>query len=449
MELFNSNSVDNSAGVDKKIVQDVKINESPKFTDSILKNPFFSAGLGLAGIGMAANVGRRCLILFNAYFRRKFVTSLTLNNEDSAYPWVLDYINKQSKTKTKNLTVNSVVQQAESGRTSTEFYFLPGHGIHYFKHNSRWIQVDRQREKQVISNNNKRTPLETVTLTTIGTDVSFWRTFLSDATEEALSKVETGLVVYNAVGPDWRRFGPSRRKRPLDSVILEDGLSKKIHDDLEEFIKSSQWYSDRGVPYRRGYLLHGPPGSGKSSYISALAGHFGYSICMVSLSERTLDDDRLNYLLNTPPPNSIILLEDVDAAFQSREDPVQNQRAYDGMTRVTFSGLLNAIDGVACAEERILFMTTNHLNRLDPALIRPGRIDVKEYLGYCTPRMIEQLFDRFYEDKATEENRKKFVQVVSNFSGEISPAQVQGFLLMFKNNPQDAIDHLEGLLKNK
>uniref|UniRef100_A0A0N5BS40 Mitochondrial chaperone BCS1 n=1 Tax=Strongyloides papillosus TaxID=174720 RepID=A0A0N5BS40_STREA len=451
MELFTStpgNKIDVTA-VDKTVPQDVKNIETPKFTDSIFKNPFFSAGLGLAGLGVLANVGRKVLILSNAYFRRRFMTSLTLNNEDLAYPWVLNYINKQSTTKTRNLTVNSNVNQSESGKTTTEFYFLPGHGIHYFKHNKRWIQVDRQREKQVISNNNRRTPLETVTLTTIGTDIGFWRRFLAEATEEALSKVETGLVVYNAVGPDWRRFGPSRRKRPLESVILEDGLSKKIHDDLEEFIKSGSWYSDRGIPYRRGYLLHGPPGSGKSSFISALAGHFGYSICMLSLSERTLDDDRLNHLLNTPPPNSIILLEDVDAAFQSREDPMQNHRAYDGMTRVTFSGLLNAIDGVACAEERILFMTTNYIDRLDPALIRPGRVDVKEYLGYCTPKMVEQLFERFYGEQATTEEKKEFVKVVSKFSGEISPAQVQGLLLMFKNKPKDAIGHLNSLLENK
>jgi chaperone BCS1 len=147
----------------------------------------------------------------------------------------------------------------------------------------------------------------------------------------------------------------------------------------------------RGIPYRRGYLLYGQPGTGKSSFISALAGHFGYSICMLSLSERTLDDDRLNYLLNNAP-NCFMLLEDVDAAFVSRDlfDNAQH-RAYEGMTRVTFSGLLNAIDGVTSTEERILFMTTNHIDRLDAALIRPGRIDVKQYFGNCNAQMLEKV----------------------------------------------------------
>lgn len=148
-------------------------------------------------------------------------------------------------------------------------------------------------------------------------------------------------------------------------------------------------YVSRGVPYRRGYLFHGPPGTGKSSFISALAGHFGYSICMLSLSERTLDDDRLAHLLNSAPPNALLLLEDVDAAFVSR-DLFENaqHRAFEGMTRVTFSGLLNAIDGVASAEERVLFMTTNHVHRLDPALIRPGRVDVQCLFDDCTDDML-------------------------------------------------------------
>ena len=98
---------------------------------------------------------------------------------------------------------------------------------------------------------------------------------------------------------------------------------------------------------------------------TALAGELEYSICVLSLSDRGLSDDRLNYLLSTAPQQSIVLLEDVDAAFVSREDSPQMKSAYEGLSRVTFSGLLNALDGVASAEARILFMTTNYLKRLD------------------------------------------------------------------------------------
>lgn len=73
-----------------------------------------------------------------------------------------------------------------------------------------------------------------------------------------------------------------------------------------------------GIPYRRGYLLHGPPGSGKSSFIQALAGSLGYNICVLNISERGLTDDRLNHLLAHVPERSFVLLEDIDAAFNRR-----------------------------------------------------------------------------------------------------------------------------------
>ena len=73
-----------------------------------------------------------------------------------------------------------------------------------------------------------------------------------------------------------------------------------------------------GIPYRRGYLFHGPPGSGKSSYIQALAGSLNYNLCLLNLSERGLGDDKLTYLLSTVPERSFVLIEDVDAAFNKR-----------------------------------------------------------------------------------------------------------------------------------
>lgn len=118
--------------------------------------------------------------------------------------------------------------------------------------------------------------------------------------------------------------------------------------------------------YSSGYLLHGPPGCGKSSYITALAGEMEFGICVLNLSERGLSDDRLNHLLSVAPQQTIILLEDIDAAFVSRVDNVQQKAAYEGLNRVTFSGLLNCLDGVASSEARIVFMTTNYIERYIP-----------------------------------------------------------------------------------
>lgn len=198
----------------------------------------------------------------------------------------------------------------------------------------------------------------------------------------ALKQHEGKTLMYTAMGSEWRQFGHPRKRRPIDSVVLDKGVGERILRDCNEFISNPSWYTDRGIPYRRGkihikdllivifimilvigYLLHGPPGCGKSSFITALAGELEFAICVLNLSERGLSDDRLNHLLSVAPQNSIILLEDIDAAFLSREDTAQQKSAYEGLTRVTFSGLLNCLDGVASTEARIMFMTTNYLDR--------------------------------------------------------------------------------------
>lgn len=150
-------------------------------------------------------------------------------------------------------------------------------------------------------------------------------------------------------------------------------------DDIQKFQNSEEWYQKRGIPYRRGYLLYGPPGTGKTSFTLAVAGALKLNICYLNLSSGRLDDDDLNDVLSSAPDNSIILLEDIDAIFVQRESVTQgHQRG------VSFSGLLNALDGVRSQEGSILFMTTNHREKLDPALLRPGRCDVHVELCNAT-----------------------------------------------------------------
>src|SRR5215213_8482174 len=120
---------------------------------------------------------------------------------------------------------------------------------------------------------------------------------------------------------------------------------------MKDFMNSQDWYRQIGVPYRRGYLLHGPPGNGKSSVVKALAGELDMSIYLLMLSDRDMNDNRINDLLAKVPEKSILLLEDIDCAF------VRRKRANGKEGGLTFSGLLNAIDGVASPEGRVMVMT--------------------------------------------------------------------------------------------
>ena len=109
---------------------------------------------------------------------------------------------------------------------------------------------------------------------------------------------------------------------------------------------------------------------------------------------------------------------------------------------MTFSGLLNTLDGVASSEERLVFMTTNHLDRLDPALIRPGRVDVKQEISLASKSQVSKMFSRFYPDEIPSQ-AEKFADKVMKLGQRKSIAQLQGHFLLFKNDSTGAIENVE------
>jgi mitochondrial chaperone BCS1 len=199
-------------------------------------------------------------------------------------------------------------------------------------------------------------------------------------------------------GIGWEKC-QSKRPRTLDSVVLDSNIANEIIEDIDKFLNSGDWYISKGVPYRRGYLLYGPPGTGKTSFVQAIASQMNLNICYLNLSGGNMDDDGLNSMLNCSPMRSIILLEDIDAIFVERTSvQEQSQRRQ----RITFSGLLNALDGVRSQEGRILIMTTNHREKLDAALLRPGRADMQIQLNYASEKQMKGLFKKFYSEESEE-----------------------------------------------
>ena len=187
-------------------------------------------------------------------------------------------------------------------------------------------------------------------------------------------------------------------------------------------------------------MIYGPPGTGKTSFLLALAGQLNFSICTLNLSSDEIDDERLISVLDSAPKNAMILLEDVDSIFVERSSVDQKQEG----RKVSFSGLLNAIDGVRSQEGRILFMTTNHIEKLDPALLRPGRADVHVKLDYATGTQIRRMFQRFYPE-AQKETVEEFVRMVPE--NKLSMAKLQGHFLRNKNTPLKAIENVNDLVE--
>ncbi|KZT28418.1 hypothetical protein NEOLEDRAFT_1108514 [Neolentinus lepideus HHB14362 ss-1] len=362
------------------------------------------------GVGVGLTALRQGAMLASMALRRRMLVELEINNKDRAYEWFLAWMAHQTHTTSASsrgrgrsiinprrwmashqLSVETMYEQRKNGSSSVLFKLVAGPGMHWFKYHGAWMQVKRERETrsmQMMSG----VPWETITLTTLSRDRILFPQLLQEARDLAMKGQEGKLVIHTAWGIEWKPFGQPRRKRPLGSVVLEHGVAETIHRDLTSFLERRRWYADRGIPYRRGYLLYGPPGSGKTSFIQALAGSLSYDICVLNLSERGLTDDKLNHLLSNVPERSFILIEDVDAAFNKRV-----KTSEDGyQSSVTFSGFLNVLDGVASGEERIIFMTTNHIERLDPALIRPGRVDLALLVDDASPAQAKALFRQFY-----------------------------------------------------
>jgi len=219
-------------------------------------------------------------------------------------------------------------------------------------------------------------------------------------------------------------------------VILPLGVCEDLLADMARFLGREEWYRARGIPYRRGYLLSGPPGCGKTSVVQALASHLGLDIGLLSLTSDGLNDSEFRSLLAGTPPRTMILLEDVDCVFVGRA------AGDDKAARLTFSGLLNAIDGVGAGEGRILVMTTNHPERLDPALIRPGRADRRCELSAPDASQASRLFHRFFP-RASREQITRFVDCLD--PADASMASLQAHLLTYSEDPEAAIYHAQGL----
>lgn len=342
------------------------------FNQVIQGNPYFAAGGGLMILGSGLALARSGVMRLSSLLYRQLLVDLEIPSKDKSYLWFLEWMSKHPHRSSRHLSVETNFIQHDNGAVTTKFSLVPGPGNHLIKYKGAFMLIKRERSGKMIDMTNGA-PFETVTLTTLYKDRLLFRDLLSDAKNLAVKSKDGKTVVFTSWGPEWRPFGQPKAKRLLPSVILDQGIKQNILKDVKEFLNNGKWYFERGIPYRRGYLLYGPPGSGKTSFIQALAGELDYNICIMNLSESNLTDDRLNHLMNNIPERSILLLEDIDAAFNKRDQ--SSEKGFQ--SGVTFSGLLNALDGVASSEETITFMTTNHPELLDPAIMRPGRIDYK------------------------------------------------------------------------
>ncbi|KAH7651025.1 mitochondrial chaperone BCS1 protein [Dioscorea alata] len=183
----------------------------------------------------------------------------------------------------------------------------------------------------------------------------------------------------------------------FETIAMDDELKQTVMEDLTKFVQSKDYYKSIGKAWKRGYLLYGPPGTGKSSLVAAMANFLKYDIYDLELTE-VKNNLALRRLLVGTSSRSIIVVEDIDCSItmDNRRTPAKNSD--DEGETVTLSGLLNFVDGLwsSCGEEKIIVFTTNYKERLDPALLRPGRMDMHIHMGYCSPCAFRTLASNYH-----------------------------------------------------
>lgn len=237
--------------------------------------------------------------------------------------------------------------------------------------------------------------------------------------------------------------GRSISKRSISSIHLPDKKKEEILEDARAFLskQGKARYRDREIPWRRGYLLHGPPGTGKSTLCRVIASELNLPIYELTLNSKSLDDSGFVSAMTNLSKRAMVLIEDVDAAFVQR---VSGHGASG--SNVSFSALLNGIDGIGASEGRLLFLTTNHRDKLDDALTRCGRVDREVEFFHATKEQAKEMFLRFFMPKGkaiTETQDQADVFAQSFTADQVSLSSLQGFLMEYREDASKALANIE------
>ena len=274
-------------------------------------------------------------------------------------------------------------------------------------------------------------------LTIIAEDEEILKKFVSKAIDkdEDLFSIDTTDIYTTTECGDWYKYNkiPARN---LNSIYLEDEIKNKIINDLDTFKKSESEYNKFGIPYKRTYLLTGAPGMGKTSLVKAICAKYSYSLSILSIS-KNFDNASLMYALKDLNENTILLLEDIDSLFEKRH-------VSDQTPLLTFSNLINILDGVLYRHGIIVFMTTNHPEKLDHALLRIGRVDLVVQINHPKKEMINKVFVDILKNNYSEDQIKTEFNTFFDFikNKKIPMCAIVNFLFIYKTEWKSSIDEL-------
>lgn len=393
------------------------------FQEQFATNPLLTAGVTTAAVGSALVYARSVPAKLVSFVKSQFTTTVTIYSEDTIWRRLDAWLALHPSARHSRRF--GVAEWHNREINDDDYALTPGAGFHLIAHKGHHFLVHREIAENTggqDSFNRRRT--QTVTITTLGRSRKALEDILIDI--KTIQEDHTTIPVYLWTGHDYSLV-ERRTKRPMRTVYASAEVKEGVIEDAQKFLSGRQSYVDRGIPYRRGYLLEGPPGTGKTTLIFALASLLDKPIYLINPASIE-NDNYLQRAINSAGSN-IVVLEDIDnllAAASREEEPSGTTLVSGDANRrgVTLSGLLNAIDGIGSRDGRMLFLTSNYPDTLDSALIRPGRIDCRVHLAHAGPLEAQAMHDVFFPD---EDSSEFLAEIESHLP--ISAAELQNRML--------------------
>jgi hypothetical protein len=401
--------------------------------DWVGNNPILAGLLTIIGLSLHARIVKLVKCLFD-FLQNYFLLTDAFQAPDEVYISLLHhlYLNPDSNTQTMTEENLKIVAQTtcwwemrkmkeKNQFTNRRIVKIPGHGYHLFKiqgvnwWNSFWVIVFI--DKDIFTDNGK------IIVTTLKIYQKPWNSFLKNI----LGKETDDIKLY-LPGEGRRDKSVFRFRRSLQMVshpelpILAKGVKEEISSCIQNFLDSKEYYIKVGRPWVYGIGLFGSPGNGKSSTYKWLAERFKLNLCI--LNEQINRAGEFSSLIESAPSNSLIVLEDIDTLFRIKDRDIEEKTTIlRESSTVTLGELLNGFESLLRKEKTIIVITSNKEKKLDPALLRPGRIDKIFRLKNTTPYQTKKLFEFHYPGM----DATNFVKIASN--KKLSVAQIRGCLI--------------------